>query len=224
MLDQEWWDWLIITNKKEVVTSFNWIGLFVLIGGYLLGSCLPADWVARLKTGHSMQELNENPGAAGAYRKAGFWAAALVTFFDIGKGMLPIALADRFGLSGPWLVASACAPVIGHNWPIYKGFRDGGRGMATAMGGALWLGWPSILPGLGVGAVLVLWKRWAPWIGVVGLPLGFVGMALAGVEASRLWAVVALLFLMLLRQIPWISDQLKNHQNMGKFLPPNKSW
>jgi glycerol-3-phosphate acyltransferase PlsY len=211
--------------NEETVPEFSLlIALTLVIGGYLLGSILPAEWFLRRKTGHSARELDENPGGAGTYRKAGFAAAAFVTIFDIGKGLLPVALADHFGLSGAWLVAAACAPAIGHNWPIYKGFRGGGKGLASVLGAAVWLGWPSILPGLGVGAALVLWKRWAPWIGVAGLPLGLLGMAAASVEAPRIWAVIALLLVMLLRIVPWFFEQRQARQKTGKFIPPNKSW
>lgn len=211
--------------NEETIPQFPlWVVLALTLGGYLVGSILPAEWFMRRKTGHSAQELDENPGGAGTYRNAGFAAAAFVTIFDIGKGLLPVALADYLGLRGAWLAAVACAPAAGHNWPIYKGFRGGGRGLASVLGAAVWLGWPSILPGLGVGAVLVLWKRWAPWIGVVGLPLGLMGMALAGVELVRLWAVAALILIMLLRLVPWFNDHWQDRRRTGKFTPPNKSW
>lgn len=210
--------------KEAGLEGSAWVALFIVVGGYLIGSLLPAEWIAQRKIGHSMQELNENPGGAGIYRKAGFWAAVFVILFDIGKGILPVALADKFNIRGGWLVAAACAPVVGHNWPVYSGFRNGGKGMAASLGAALWLGWPAILPGLGVGAVLVLWKRWAPWIGVVGLPLGLVGMALAGIQPARLWAIASLIIIMLLRLIPWLSDQWQTLRKTGKFMPPGKSW
>lgn len=201
-----------------------WFALLIVIGGYLLGSLLPAEWIARRTTGKSMRELDENPGGAGAYRKFGLGAAVFVTVFDIVKGILPVALMETLHLDGWWLPAAAAAPVAGHNWPIYSGFRGGGKGMAAALGAVLWLGWPSVLPGLGVGAVLVLWKRWAPWIGVVGFPLGLLGMILGDAQPSRIWALVVLILLMLLRLIPWLTAQLRAWQTNGKFPPPNKSW
>lgn len=211
-------------NEEAALQTSTFIAVLLVAGGYLLGSLLPADWVVRWKTGHSMRELGENPGGAGAYRKGGFVVGAFVSIFDIAKGLIPVALADRFGLSGGWLIAAACAPAAGHNWPVYKRFRGGGKGMASALGAALWLGWPSILLGLGVGAALVLWKRWAPWIGVVGFPLGLLGMILAGADAERVWAVAVLILVMLLRLTPWMGDQLRAWRATGKFPPPNKSW
>ena len=200
------------------------IPVLIVLGGYLLGSVLPAEWFVRRKTGRSAHELAENPGGAGTYRLAGFWAAAFVSLFDIAKGLAPVALADSMGLEGAWLVAAACAPVAGHNWPIYRGFRPGGKGMAAALGASVLLGWPSILPGLGIGAVLVLWRRWAPWIGVAGLPLGLLGMGLAGMPAARLWGVVGLILLMLLRLAPWLNEQWQARRKTGRFPPPGKSW
>ncbi|MFU8771800.1 MAG: glycerol-3-phosphate acyltransferase [Anaerolineales bacterium] len=200
------------------------LGWLVLIAGYLVGSILPADRIINRKTGKSMQALEENPGVLSAYRRGGLGVGAFVTIFDISKGIIPLTLIDRLGLGGWWLIAAAAVPVVGHNWPIYSCFRGGGKGLATSLGAACWLGWPSILIGLGVGVVLVLWLRWAPAIGLVGLPIGVINMVLAGMNPYRTWAVVTLILLILLAHIPWLIEEFRAWRESG-FLPKiKKSW
>lgn len=162
--------------------------------GYLLDSLLTNEWIARRKTWHSMHKLNENPGGAGTYRKAGFWAAVFVVIFDIDQGVLPVALADRTSLSGGWLIAAACASVAGHNWPIYKGFRGGAVGLyplnfiiLIGMGLVMFfsVGYASLATmSIGVTAAIVFVVR--AWLGYSSWTYVIYGIL---AEALLLWAL-----------------------------------
>lgn len=183
----------------------------IVIGGYLLGSILPADWFIRKKKGQSALDLDENPGGMGTYRQAGSWAAAFVSLFDIAKGILPVALADTFGLHNGWLAAAAAAPVIGHNWPFYKRFR-GGKGLAAALGAIGWLGWPYILPAYILGGAAALWRRWAPMMGLVAFPVGLVLMIMGDVPVERIWATAVISMVLVVRQLPWLWSQVSKRK------------
>lgn len=55
---------------------------------------------------------------------------------DILKAMLPV-LAFRLAFAGePYLYAAGLFAIVGHNWPIYHGFK-GGRGQSTMLGAML---------------------------------------------------------------------------------------
>ena len=190
-----------------MTTSTTWPWL-IIIGGYLLGSVLPADWFIRRQTGRDALELDENPGSTGTLRQVGLLPAITVFLFDFVKGLLPVSLAGEVGMTGWWLVAAAVAPVVGHNWPFWKRFR-GGKGLATALGALTWLGWPFILPSYLLGAIAALWSRWAPMIGVVVFPLGLLLMWWGGVPADHLLAAVAIILVVFVRQLPWIWGQLR---------------
>lgn len=185
----------------------HWI---VVIGGYLLGSLLPAEWAVRHITGRTPHELGDNPGGAGTWRLVGPRWAVPVILFDILKGMLPVAAADRLGLSGEWLALAAVAPVAGHNWPFYKRFK-GGRGLGAATGALFWLALPQMLPGYLLGAVVAWRQRWVPWIGVVAFPAGLALMAHAAVPADRARAAAAVMLTVALRQLPWLVSRLRLH-------------
>jgi glycerol-3-phosphate acyltransferase PlsY len=195
--------------------TFDFTALLIVASGYLLGSILPAELIVRHKTGRSMHELDDNPGGAGTYRKAGLAAAAFVSVFDIAKGIVPVALADALGFKGWWLAAAASAPVVGHNWPVLLRFR-GGKGLAAAIGAIGWLGWPYILPAYLLGGLAVLWRRWAPMMGLVAIPLSLLLMGWAGLPGERLLAVLMIVVVLVIREIPWLWAQYQERARAGK--------
>ncbi len=101
-----------------------------------------------------------NVGATNVARAAGMPASLAVFLIDAGKGMVSVlAIA-------PWLLPSptgaarlACglAAVLGHNFPVWLGFK-GGKGVATTIGVAL-AAMPSV-----AGVALMVWAAsFAVW-------------------------------------------------------------
>jgi glycerol-3-phosphate acyltransferase PlsY len=80
----------------------------IVIGGYLLGSILPADLVVRAIRGRTPEALGDSPGAAGAWRQAGWRAGVLVAVLDALKGAVPLAVAQLLDLGpgGSWVQAA----------------------------------------------------------------------------------------------------------------------
>ncbi len=74
-----------------------------------------------------------NMGAANAFRQLGGKAGIEVFFIDAGKGALAILIARAVGIPQLAILAAGAAAVIGHNWPVFIGFR-GGRGESTTIG------------------------------------------------------------------------------------------
>jgi glycerol-3-phosphate acyltransferase PlsY len=56
---------------------------------------------------------------------------------------------------------SGIAAVVGHNWPVWLGFR-GGMGLATGAGAFLPVFWPAVLIGIGLLALFNLIIRRRP--------------------------------------------------------------
>ena len=56
-----------------------------------------------------------------------------VLLFDVSKGMAPVWAAQLIGLDTAQQVTVGLAAIIGHNWPVFLGFR-GGRGVSTTIG------------------------------------------------------------------------------------------
>jgi glycerol-3-phosphate acyltransferase PlsY len=106
----------------------------VIIIGYLLGA-LPTAYIAgRMTAGKDIRRIgDENAGAANAYRELSPKAGIIVGVIDVAKGALVIAIAQAANVSQAVVLCTGAAAIIGHNWPVFLGFR-GGRGVSTTIG------------------------------------------------------------------------------------------
>jgi len=103
--------------------------------GYLIGSILPAYFLARWLGGLDIREVGTcHAGTTNIKRCLGLLPAIPTAIYDTLKGVAAIAIAI-YGLNTSELVAylSGLAAIAGHVFPFYIGFR-GGRGAATATG------------------------------------------------------------------------------------------
>lgn len=106
----------------------------VVISGYLLGAIPTAYIAGRLLRGEDIRQMGDgNAGAANAWRELGVKAGIAVFSVDVGKGFLAILIAQAAGVSQMAILVTGTAAVIGHNWPVFTGFR-GGRGESTTIG------------------------------------------------------------------------------------------
>lgn len=169
----------------------------LIIAAYLLGSLSGSLLLGRLR-GVDIRTLGSgNAGGTNALRTQGWKFALGTVLVDVGKGVLAVWLARRFGTGEAWLpYAVGLAAVLGHVWPVFHGFR-GGKGAGTLVGALLML-WPM--------AVLVLVGSWLLVLtatGYVGLSTvlaaaTLVPLALAtGAEPVRMaFAIVLALFIL----------------------------
>jgi acyl phosphate:glycerol-3-phosphate acyltransferase len=110
------------------------MGWLLIITGYVLGSVPTAYLAGRFLRGRDIRQLgDENSGAANAYRELGPAAGVLVFVVDAAKGGAVILIALAADMPQVVVLCSGAAAVIGHNWPVFLGFR-GGRGVSTTLG------------------------------------------------------------------------------------------
>jgi acyl phosphate:glycerol-3-phosphate acyltransferase len=106
----------------------------IVLFSYLLGSFPTAYIAVRLNMGHDIRKMgDENSGAANAYRELNPAAGITVGIVDAAKGSAVVLIAIAAGMPQMIVLTAGLAAVIGHNWPVFLGFR-GGRGVATALG------------------------------------------------------------------------------------------
>jgi len=102
--------------------------------GYFLGSIPTAYIASRLLKGRDIRQMGDgNVGAANAFRQLGANAGIGVLLIDAGKGAIAILIAQAASLPLVAILFTGVAAVIGHNWPVFIGFR-GGRGESTTIG------------------------------------------------------------------------------------------
>lgn len=110
--------------------------LFFTAWGYLSGSVLFALVWARLLGKEILPESKDaNPGTTNAFRYGGLLCGMGTLVGDLLKGFLPVWLfLNGPGKGGaPILALVLAAPVVGHAFPVYHGFR-GGKGIAVTFG------------------------------------------------------------------------------------------
>ncbi|HEX3330592.1 MAG TPA: glycerol-3-phosphate 1-O-acyltransferase PlsY [Gaiellales bacterium] len=114
------------------------MNLVLLIAvGYLLGSIPWGYWLPRWSKGVDVRQHGSgNVGAANVARVAGTRWAIAVALLDISKGtaaaLVGLAVAGSLGA-----VVAGAAAMVGHYRPLFLGFAQGGKSVATGLGAAL---------------------------------------------------------------------------------------
>ncbi|OGO20866.1 MAG: hypothetical protein A2Z15_04915 [Chloroflexi bacterium RBG_16_50_11] len=107
---------------------------FIVILSYLLGAIPTAYIIGRLIASRDIRHMgDENAGAANAYRELGPRAGIVVGAIDAVKGSAVILIAQSANMPQLIVLTAGLAAVVGHNWPVFLGFR-GGRGVSTTIG------------------------------------------------------------------------------------------
>jgi len=106
----------------------------IVVLGYFLGSIPTAYIAGRLLKGKDIRHMGDgNVGARNAFHELGPKVGVAVGIIDAGKGALVILIAQAANIPQVAILLTGAAAVIGHNWPVFLGFR-GGRGESTTMG------------------------------------------------------------------------------------------
>jgi len=106
--------------------------------GFVAGSLPFAVWIGHLALRKDITRYGDaNPGATNVLRAGGRLAAALALLLDTLKAALPIGFAYyRLGIDDWRLVPIALAPVFGHAFSPFLGWR-GGKAVAATLG--MWM-------------------------------------------------------------------------------------
>ena len=135
-----------------------------LVGGYLLGSFPSGVVYVKVFTGRDVRAVGSGrTGGTNAMRAAGFWVGLATAASDILKATLAVWLAGQLLPEGArtWgMVLAGLGAILGHNYPVWLGFK-GGAGGATAAGAAIAM-WPWIAPiAIAVGAFFLYFVGYA---------------------------------------------------------------
>ncbi len=145
-----------------------------VLAAFVSGSLPFSVWVGRLALHTDIRRYGDgNPGAANVLRSGGWHWAALALLLDTFKGAIPVGLAQFWGqLEGWLLVAVALAPVLGHAFSPFLGFR-GGKAVAVTFGVwaglSLWIAPPVLGLALAGWHALVRVDGWAVILAMLSL-------------------------------------------------------
>ncbi|AGC68976.1 glycerol-3-phosphate acyltransferase PlsY [Thermoclostridium stercorarium subsp. stercorarium DSM 8532] len=155
-----------------------------VVAGYLLGSLNGSLVIGKLFYKKDVRMYGSgNAGATNTLRSLGPKAAAAVTVVDLLKGILACLIGqlisgyvENAGYVG--MYAAGFAAVLGHNWPIFFGFK-GGKGVLTTFAVILYITPLPALICLGIFIIVVAVTRY---------------VSLGSLIASVCWPVVSLFF------------------------------
>ncbi len=202
-----------MVNQTYMLKAF-----LLVAGAYLLGSVPFAVVVCRPFGIDPRRAGSGNPGATNVARLLGRKWGALTLVLDLGKAILPVAVA-RFWLKDlegyPWWVAATgLAAFLGHLFPIYLGFR-GGKGVASAAGVLLVVCPKALLLSLPVFVAAVALSGFVSVGSLLGSLLAPLWVRLFSPEPAYFWMTLLMTLLI------WV----KHRSNLQRLLRgEEKSW
>jgi glycerol-3-phosphate acyltransferase PlsY len=144
------------------------------LGGYLLGAIPFGLVITRLAGLGDIRAIGSgNIGATNVLRTGRKDLALATLLLDSGKGAIAALLAQWFVGFGPGtdglaaLAAGGCA-VLGHNFPVWLGFK-GGKGVATTLGTLIATAWPVGLLACATWLVVAVLFRYSSLAALVAL-------------------------------------------------------
>lgn len=153
----------------------------VVVASYLVGSIPVGYLMVKLARGTDIR--NEGSGVIGAtnvLRVLGTKAFAACMVLDAAKGYVPTLAAWYIFGTHDLQVAAGIAAVLGHDFPIFIGFR-GGRGVSTSFGVYAALALPLAVGMVAVGIFIVLALRYMSVMSMVTVPGGALVLLLLAV-------------------------------------------
>ena len=162
------------------------VSIAVIPLAFLCGSIPFSVWIGKILLGMDVRKFGDgNPGATNTFRTGNKMVGLLVLLLDISKAAAPVGWAYfNMGIRGIPMLLIAIAPILGHVFSPFLGFR-GGKALATALG--VWIG-------------LTIWKLSLP--AVVGALVGITLFTLPG------WSVMLAMSAILAVLLIWLPDPL----------------
>lgn len=159
---------------------------------YTIGNFSTSIIVSKLWAGIDIRKYGSgNAGATNVLRTLGM-KAGLVTFIgDALKAILAVWIGSRLGGEGTALICGI-AVVIGHNWPIFLGFK-GGKGIASSIGVGLFVNPIVAIICIIVGVLIVAKTKYVSLGSVVAISLLPVLLLFSGFKFFLFGLVLALM-------------------------------
>lgn len=149
--------------------------IITVIAAYLIGSINTSIIISKIKKNDIRTHGSGNAGATNTLRVMGKAAAAAVVIGDALKAFIAtwmaILISKWFSLLYPETLVlkyiAVTAVVIGHNFPVFFGFR-GGKGIVTSVAVIFTIDWRLGIIVLGVGVIAIILTRFVSLGSLIG--------------------------------------------------------
>lgn len=194
--------------------------VILAVAAYLIGSINFSILISKIVAGKDIRESGSgNAGATNMLRTMGKKYAVITLLADILKGIAAVLLARLLPFDfadGAEYIAGVSA-VLGHNFPIFFGFR-GGKGVATSLGVVMMTDWKIglivLAAALAVMALSRIVSLGSIFAAVLFVVLQLVKMYTSGeAEPARIVCVLILAVLLIARHHANIKRLLNGTEN-----------
>jgi glycerol-3-phosphate acyltransferase PlsY len=188
--------------------------LLMLTIAYISGALPWSVWLSQGISGIDPRSMADgNPGAANAFRTAGWQIGASVLVLDFLKAFIPVLMARYLlNFSDSQLFWIALAPMLGHAFSIFLRLR-GGRGLTSMFG--VWAGLTLYEVPLVMGITAIIATRFIKNDELKTLLIPVVAgiyLLLQSKPVWMLWLVLAQFLLMLAKIIPFYLKKAREVQ------------
>lgn len=159
--------------------------LFIVIG-YISGSILFGFLIPKLlfNVDTIKNSDDRNPGTANSFKLGGVACGIMVLVLDLVKGFLPVFIAKNVVTENNLLFSLVMlAPVVGHAFPLFMGFKKGGKCIGVTFGVLL-----GLFPHLALAFSLAFWYIFFSIIVIIN------PHSLRSVVAFICWLISAIFF------------------------------
>jgi glycerol-3-phosphate acyltransferase PlsY len=155
----------------------------VIAGSYLLGSIPSGLVLGKLKGVDVRQYGSGKTGTTNVLRTVGKKYAVIALVADVLKGVIAVLIGGYVIGSPAGEMAAGLAAIAGHNWSVFIKFQ-GGRGVATSVGGVLPMEPLAAAAGIGVFVLVIALTRYVSLGSMMGT-LGAVALVATLVAVDR---------------------------------------
>ena len=164
--------------------------IIAVIAAYFIGAIPSGLIIGKCHGIDIRKEGSCNTGATNVTRCVGKKAGVFCFFCDFLKGAVPVLIARYIAPGVPWAeIACFAAAVLGHMFPVYLKFK-GGKGIATAAGGAFAIAPLPLLIALALWGIVFELSRYvslASIVAAVALPLSALVLRLTVDPVTAPW-------------------------------------
>lgn len=196
--------------------------LLSVVAGYLMGSMNASLIVGKVFYKKDIRQYGSgNAGTTNTLRTLGKGAAIAVLILDILKGFLACIIGqylvggtENYGWMGMYLAGFAA--VLGHNWPVFFGFK-GGKGVLTTFAVILYMSpWPALIC-LGIFIIIVAMTRYVSLGSILGAICWPVTSLFFDVPSFMLVVAVFMVILIIVRHQKNITRLFQGTENKLSF-------